>query len=266
MTSASARSRRAAGRPLKSPLAVAGGSWQPDPAAGREAPVTRGSLLPDRAVTLAEFEEYLRTTTNRDGRPYEEATINAYLSPVKNLDAWMTATGIDGDFTVASTVLLNRYFREYYLKHGQGGTHTLQRNLIQLFNFLSGERNHPTPYTDKLNRYAEVKGRPKTLGTEFIEDLLKVTGGGRARDFAAARDHAMIRILRSEGIRRAELLGMVMHSLPADVIKNPLIRLVPLKGARVSGEGRLISLSPASARALAVYLSCPAFSGQGICG
>jgi integrase/recombinase XerD len=38
------------------------------------------------------------------------------------------------------------------------------------------------------------------------------------------------------------------------VIKNPLIRLVPLKSARAAGEGRLISLAPASARALAIYL------------
>jgi site-specific recombinase XerC len=105
-----------------------------------------------------------------------------------------------------------------------------------------------------LNRYAELKGRPKTLGAEFVGDLLEVTGGGKARDFLGARDHAIIRILRSEGIRRAEILGMVMHSLPADVIKNRLIRLVPLKGARAAGEGRCISLAPASARALAVYL------------
>jgi hypothetical protein len=47
---------------------------------------------------------------------------------------------------------------------------------------------------------------------------------------------------------------MVMHTLPADVIKNPLIRLVPLKSARAAGEGRLIALAPASARALAIYL------------
>jgi len=47
---------------------------------------------------------------------------------------------------------------------------------------------------------------------------------------------------------------MVMHTLPADVIKNPMFRLVPLKGARAAGEGRLIALAPASARALAVYL------------
>ena len=47
---------------------------------------------------------------------------------------------------------------------------------------------------------------------------------------------------------------MVMSTLPADVIKNPVFRLVPLKGARAAGEGRLVVLAPASARALAIYL------------
>lgn len=169
-----------------------------------------------REATLAEFEDYLRTVNSREGRPYEEKTISNYTGPGKNLDRWMTASGIDGDFTVLDTVTLNRYFREYYLEHGQGGTHTLQRNLIQLFNFLEHERDHPSPYGDSLNRYAAVKGRPKTLDKRFIDDLLDVTGGGRARDFETAREHAIIRILRSEGIRRAELLGMVMHTLPAD--------------------------------------------------
>jgi integrase/recombinase XerD len=211
-------------------------------------------VLSDRAATLAEFENFLRTANNRDGRPFEEATINAYVGPGKNLDTWLTAHQINGDFTAADTPTLNRYFREYYLEHGQGGTHTLQRNLIQLFNFLEREGGQPTPYTDGLNRYAEVKGRPKTLAADFIDDLLEVTGGGKARDFEAARDHAIIRILRSEGVRRQELLGMVMHSLPADVIKNPVFRLVPLKGARAVGEGRLVALAPASARALATYL------------
>jgi hypothetical protein len=80
------------------------------------------------------------------------------------VDAWLTARRIDSDFTVADTALLNRYFRGYCPQHGQGGTHTLQRNLIQLFSFLARERGHPTPYTHGLNSYAKVKGRPKTLG------------------------------------------------------------------------------------------------------
>jgi len=244
--------RAATGWPLKSPLAI-----HSDHATvmGLDGPDRRTAAAgSDRATMIDEFDEYLRTTTNREGRPYEEATISAYVCPAKHLDKWMTGQGIDGNFMAADTKTLNRYFREYYNEHGQGGTHTLQRNLIQLFNFLEREYRYPSPYTDGLNRYAEVKGRPVTLAPDFIDDLLEITGGGRARDFETARDHAIIRILRTEGIRRQEVLSMVMHSLPADIIKNPVFRLVPLKGARAAGEGRLVMLAPATARALAVYL------------
>jgi hypothetical protein len=63
---------------------------------GGETPVVQGVVLTDRGATLAEFEDHLRTSSNRDGRPYEEKTINAYVAPGKNLDAWLTAKGIDG--------------------------------------------------------------------------------------------------------------------------------------------------------------------------
>lgn len=251
-----ARPARVATVPLKSPLAAPSGA-PAAPALGADADGASraGSGLDERGATLAEFEDYLRTVNSRDGRPYEEKTVVSYVGPGKNLDAWMTGNEVSGDFTVLDVATLNRYFRGYYLEHGQGGTHTLQRNLIQLFNYLERERGFASPYrSDGLNRYAPVKGRPKTLGAEFVEELLEATGGGRARDFETARDHAIIRILRSEGIRRSELLGMTMHMLPADVIRNPMIRLVPLKGARAFGEGRLIVLAPATARALAIYL------------
>lgn len=163
--------RSGAPRQLKSPLAAPGsGVTGPGSAGGASSDglAAVGPVpLDDRESTIAEFEGYLRTVNNRDGRPYEERTINAYVFPAKNLAAWMTANGIEGDFTEADTALLNRYFREYYLEHGQGGTHTLQRNLLQLFNFLEQERDHPNPYTTGgLNRYAAVKGRPKTLSAE----------------------------------------------------------------------------------------------------
>ena len=35
--------------------------------------------MSEREATVAEYEDYLRTTTNRDDRPYEEATINVYI-------------------------------------------------------------------------------------------------------------------------------------------------------------------------------------------
>jgi hypothetical protein len=179
MTTPTTRSRPVPARTLKSPLAAPGKTVQADAVtAASDLAASVQSPLSDRESTLAEFEGYLRTVNNRDGRPYEEKTISVYSVPAKNLDGWLTANGIEGDFTVADTALLNRYFREYYLAHGQGGTHTLQRNLIQLFNFLERERGCATPYTDGLNRYAAVKGRPKTLSAEFVDDLLEITGAG----------------------------------------------------------------------------------------
>ncbi len=156
--------------------------------------------------------------------------------------------------------MLNRYFPRVLPGPRPRRHPHQQRNLIQLFNYLQREYGHPTPYTAGLNRYAEVRGRPKTLSPTFIDDLLEVTGGGKARDFETARDHAIIRVLRSEGIRRQELLSMVMHTLPADLLENPVFRLVPLKGARAAGEGRLVSLAPTTARALAIYLRAVATS------
>jgi hypothetical protein len=154
MTTSTTAGRRAPGRALKSPLAVPGVSAAP--AAGNSrgpAPAPGRAALSDREATLAEFQGYLRTVNNRDGRPFEEKTIAVYCTPVKSL---------------------NRYFREYYLEHGRGGTHTQQRNLIQLFNYLERERGSASPYADGLNRYAAVKGRPKTLDSGFIEELLQV--------------------------------------------------------------------------------------------
>ena len=160
MTTGSTRTRRVPERVLKSPLAVAAPAPQVSAAQPTPGSVAARAQLSDRESTLAEFEDYLRTVNNRDGRPYEERTIRTYSDPAKNLDRWLSANGIAGDFTDVDTALLNKYFREYYLTHGQGGTHTLQRNFLQLFGFLERERGCRTPYADGLNRYAAVKGDP----------------------------------------------------------------------------------------------------------
>ena len=47
---------------------------------------------------------------------------------------------------------------------------------------------------------------------------------------------------------------MTMSALPDDLIRNPLIRVVPLTSTRASGQGRLVLLTPSSARAFAIYL------------
>jgi integrase/recombinase XerD len=200
---------------LKSPLAAhsrgAAGSRVPV-LAGTAAHGTRAEMSA-RAITLQDFADYLLTTNNRAGRPYEDATVHNYVYAGKALDQWMTAKGIEGDFTACDTAMLNLFLREYFTEHGQGGTHSQQRNMRHLFTYMQREFDHPHPYTDRLHQYQEPKGRrPATLSGDFIKDLLDVTGGGRARDFTSARDHAIIRVL-TEGVRRSEVLGMTMSAL-----------------------------------------------------
>jgi site-specific recombinase XerD len=206
-----------------------------------------------RRVMISEYCQWLRSHNNEHGRPFQEETITAYKVAARALDAWMTSAGIEEDFTGCDTTVLNRFFRDYQAAHGQSGTNTKQRNLRHLFTWLEAEYDQPHPYTAQLNRYAPVKVRPSTLSEKFVADLLEVTGNGRGRSFADARDHALIRFL-CEGVRRTEVVQMQLNDLPADVIAQPLVRVVPLKGARADDQGRLVPLSHATARAIAAYL------------
>ena len=76
---------------------------------------------------------------------------------------------------------------------------------------------------------------------QFITDLLRVTGGDRSREFEGARDHTITRML-TEGVRRTELIQQQMTDLPVDVIAQPFVRVVPLKGARGFTKGRIVPL------------------------
>jgi hypothetical protein len=69
---------RHAGRPLKSPLAMTSSHFTPGTRTGTaDDPSVRETALTGRKASIAEYEDYLRTTTNRDDRPYEEGSINA---------------------------------------------------------------------------------------------------------------------------------------------------------------------------------------------
>jgi hypothetical protein len=78
---------------------------------------------------------------------------------------------------------------------------------------------------------------PATLDQEFIKDLFKVTGDGKAKDFEDIRDHAIIRVL-TEGVRRIELevrarplLGTA-RPCPAWLPSCPAFRLNNVRCAR----------------------------------
>ncbi|MFC8464777.1 tyrosine-type recombinase/integrase [Streptomyces sp. NPDC057250] len=218
-----------------------------------------------RLALLGELRLHLQTTNNKNGRPFQRKTINAYVNAGKALSAWMTQAGVEHDFTACDVQVLNQFFRWWYQTHdvpksqdGQGGytggVNTQQRNLRALFLYLAEEYDHPNPYLDpKFHRYAAPQlGKPKTLSEEFINDCLAVTGNGssRVRDFERVRDHAIIRVL-TEGLRAEELLNLRVQDL--DLPGHTLV-VVPLKGDRNSTDGRVIPLQPKTVKALIRYL------------
>ena len=121
--SRSAASPASAGRPRKSPLRLATGG-EPSFPARREARLSPGQL---RAMMISEFEQWLRSRTNQEKRPFHEETIVAYAKAGRALSAWMTASKIEGDFTACDTAVLNRFFRDYHAAHTRGGTNTAAR-------------------------------------------------------------------------------------------------------------------------------------------
>jgi integrase/recombinase XerD len=152
----------------KNPLRVAG---DPVPVVGSAAAVAapvrlRTAYTPRemRQMMISEFGDWLRTQTNKQRRPFQEETVQAYTAAALTLSAWMEAEGVSGDFTACDTGVLNRFFRWYYEAHSQGGTNTKQRNLRHLFSWLATAYGHLHPYTDALVRCAprRLTSHPRT--------------------------------------------------------------------------------------------------------
>ena len=171
-----------AGRPRKSPLRLA---TLGEPSL---APHRTGHLSPPqlRLMMIGEFEQWLRSRTNNEKRPFQEETVLAYAKAARALDAWMTSRNSTGTSPPATRGLLNRFFRDYNAGHTRGGTTTKQRNLRHLFTWLEAGYDHPHPYTDDLNRYAPAAGRPSTPSAHFEEEGQVVpVASATARSIAA---------------------------------------------------------------------------------
>jgi hypothetical protein len=91
--------------PVVSPVPARPGGLSP------EGLVRGATPAEQRRVMISEFGEWLRTQTNRHGRLFQEETIWAYRDAALALSAWMTATGLETDFTGCDTAVLNRFFR-----------------------------------------------------------------------------------------------------------------------------------------------------------
>jgi hypothetical protein len=117
--SGSAAAARGDGGSRKSPLRLAtdpvpvisaGSSRTPESIA--DVGFRRSDLSPaeQRQVMISEYGEWLRSQTNRHGRPFQAETISAYRDAAVALSAWMTSAGLEADFTGCDTAVLNRFF------------------------------------------------------------------------------------------------------------------------------------------------------------
>src|SRR5260370_10761300 len=101
---------RSAGTPRKSPLRVAsfpGAAGSPPLPRCAPAPVSMtGEQL--RVMQISEFCQWLRSRTNQEKRPSQEETITAYQVAARALDAWMTASGLDGDASFVADNAIER--------------------------------------------------------------------------------------------------------------------------------------------------------------
>jgi hypothetical protein len=94
---------------------------QPGPAAAgvqledeRSPELTAAQL---RRLMISEFRDWLLTRTSRDKRPFQPDTIAAYADAAIALDAWMSAEGIETEFTGCDTAMLNRFFADLGPEH-----------------------------------------------------------------------------------------------------------------------------------------------------
>lgn len=116
--SAFASAASGGGGPRKSPLRLASDPVPVVSAGPSRAPEAladggfrRADLSPAqrRQVMISEYGEWLRTLTNRHGRPFQAETISAYRDAAVALSAWMTSEGMVADFTGCDTAVLNRF-------------------------------------------------------------------------------------------------------------------------------------------------------------
>lgn len=118
------RAARETGQSLKSPLAA----HSHGTSAGRvlftepESPVTRRAMSL-RELTLADFGDYLRTTNNRNGRPYEETTVENYVYAGRALDAEPDAYGMTSKGRRAPLWKRSTVWAAADSRQGMGGGH-----------------------------------------------------------------------------------------------------------------------------------------------
>lgn len=185
------------------------------PVSERVVPLHRVDAATQRQRTIERFR--LRYETRKS-----ERTAEIYAWAASRLDAWLTATGDHREFTELDTDALEDFLdafekgRHGFDKHSRSYTHQIYRSLRVFFGWLT-ERY-------ELDRNPMAKVESRQIGEQRIENKVLTdaqlsaildTVAHNRRNFAALRDHAMLRLFLT-GVRRNEMAGITV----ADVDLN----------------------------------------------
>ena len=137
-------------------------------------------------------------------------TIETYTVTVDRFAAWLP-TGPSSDAGGITREDIRRWVEAMQTKGSSPATVSLRyRALAQFWKWAAREGEVPVnPMADMTAPMVPLKPVP-VLSDEDLAALLKACAG---RDFPAVRDTAVVRLLLDTGIRRAELVGLVLDDL-----------------------------------------------------
>jgi len=180
---------------------------------------------------ISVFIDYLRKEKN-----YSEHTIRAYHQDIESFFAFLSEQDISG---IDSTVI--SYFIAFLMKYGLDTT-TVARKLSSLksyFKFLKRMGFVSENPADVIKTPKKKKHLPGFLTYEQIEDGLKIDD---------PRDHAMMELLYSCGLRASELTGLNVDDVD---LQNDEVRVMG-KG----GKERILPMGRRAREAIVAYLGC----------
>ena len=199
-----------------------------------------------RTLTLLQSDDKSEAAIDRLGDSWDlqlrgaksEATRRAYGYAVRSLAAFLTSSGMPTDPASITTQHINAYL-DHEMDTNSPATAKLRRTYLNVFFSWLVDEDEADANPVKRAKVPAVEDRPNDVLTETAWlALLDAVKGRSAQD---RRDAAILRVLESSGMRRAEVAGLRI----GDVNLEDLTVTARVKGGRV--ELRVIDEPTAAA-------------------
>ena len=186
---------------------------------------------PSLNPVVSAFANYLRHE-----RRYPENTCDNYLRDIRFFEAWLGKNAEDYVLLTAQTGHVRLWIMQMH-RSGLAAS-TLKRRLSSIRNFYRYHILHGALKSDPSAGIRTPKGDsrlPETLDIEQMTQLLAISG----TDFISIRDHAILELFYSCGLRLAELAGLSIDNIDLDdgqlrvTGKASKTRIVPIGAAAI---------------------------------